>query len=117
MKKIGLLAIGVIAALVLFSNLMPMVSLAVSVVVLYFVFKEFLKTDSTAWKIILGIFGFFLLLTAVANIPAVLGLVAIYVLYLVYKKWKEMKATQVYEKDDPFQNFEKQWQELNKYKI
>lgn len=116
MKKFGLLIIGAIAALVLFSNVGPMVALAVSLVVLYFVFKEFLKADSIGWKIVLGIFGFFLLMTAAANIPAILGIVAIYVLYLVYKKWNETKSSPVVkEENDPFQNFERQWQELNKY--
>lgn len=118
MKKIGLLIIGAFAVLVLFSNLGPLATLAISLVVLYFVFKEFLKADSVGWKIVLGIFGFFLLLTVAANIPAILGLVAIYVLYLVYKKWNESKSstsTVVKEENDPFKNFEKQWQELNKY--
>lgn len=118
MKKLGLFVIAAIAALVLFSNVGPMVTLAISLVVLYFVFREFLKADSVGWKIVLGIFGFFLLMTAAANIPAILGLVAIYVLYLVYKKWNESKSatsTVVKKENDPFKNFEKQWQELNKY--
>jgi len=53
------------------------------------------------------------LLTAASNIPAIIGIVAAYVLFVVYKKWNNQKPTYKQE-NDPFQNFEKQWSELNK---
>jgi len=115
MKKIGLLLIGALAVFVLFSSIVPILAFAVSVIVLYLVFKEFMKTDSPVWRIVLGITGILLLISAAANIPAILGLVAIYVLYLVYKKWKDMKAASDYDDQDPFKNFERQWREFDKF--
>ena len=114
MKKFGLLLIGGIAALVLLSNLGPMVGLVVSLAILYFVFKQFLKTDSVWLKIGLGTLGIILLMAAASNVPAIVGIAAAYILYVVYKKWNANKVTAAGE-DDPFQNFEKQWAEINKY--
>lgn len=114
MKKFGLLLIGGIAALVLISNLGPMVGLVVSLAILYYVFKQFLKTDSFGLKVGLGILGFFLLMAAASNVPAIIGIAAAYILYVVYKKWNNTKSI-IKESDDPFQNFEKQWSELKNY--
>ncbi|MDZ5474019.1 flagellar basal body rod protein [Bacillus sp. 31A1R] len=112
MKKFGLLLIGGISALVLLSNLGPLVGLVVSMVILYFVFKQFLKTDSLGLKIGLGILGFILLMATASNVPAIIGVAAAYILYVVYKKWNEEKTAVVKEDNDPFQNFEKQWSQL-----
>lgn len=111
MKKVGLVAAGFIAAMVLISNLGPLVGLGVSLLVLYFVVKQFLKTDSTAGKIGWGISGLVLLMAAAANVPAILGIAAAYVLYLVYKNW-DKKDGAIKEESDPFVNFEKQWAQL-----
>ena len=113
MKKFGLLLIGGIASLVLLTNLGPLVGLVVSLAILYYVFKQLLKTDSFWLKIGLGILGLVLLTAAASNVPAIIGIAAAYILYLVYKKWNESKNI-VVEENDPFQNFEKQWSQLNK---
>jgi lia operon protein LiaI len=113
MKKFGLLLIGGIAALVLLANLGPLVGLVVSMAILYFVFKQFLKTDSKGMKIGLGILGIILLMASISNAPAIVGIVAAYILYVVYKKFKETKVNEIVS-NDAFQNFEKQWSELNK---
>ena len=55
MKKFGLLLAGSIAAIILLSTIGPMVGLLVSLVLLYFIFKQFLKTESTGGKIGLGL--------------------------------------------------------------
>jgi lia operon protein LiaI len=114
MKKFGLLLAGGIAAVVLLSTIGPMVGLLVSLALLYFIFKQFLKAKSTGGKIGLGIIGFIVLMASFHNVPAVIGVVAAYVLYLVYKKWNEKKYSVVAEESDPFVNFEKQWNELKK---
>lgn len=111
MKKFGLVVAGGIAAMVLISNLGPLVGLAVSLLVLYFAVKQFLKTNSTAGKIGWGIAGFFILMVTASNVPAILGIAAAYVLYLVYKNW-DKKEKAVYEENDPFVNFEKQWAQM-----
>jgi lia operon protein LiaI len=113
MKKFGLLLIGGISAMILLSTIGPMIGFLVSLVLLYFIFKQFLKTDSTGGKIGLGIVGFFILMASIHNAPAIIGVVAAYVLYLVYKKWNGNKRVMVKE-TDPFVNFEKQWNDINK---
>lgn len=112
MKKFGLLLIGGLSAMILLSTIGPMIGFLVSLVLLYFIFKQFIKTDSTGGKIGLGIVGFFILMASIHNAPAVIGVVAAYVLYLVYKKWNENKTIMTKEENDPFVNFEKQWNEL-----
>ena len=115
MKKFGLLLAGGIAAVILLSTIGPMVGLLVSVVLLYFIFKQFLKTKSIGGRIGLGIIGFIVLMASLHNAPAIIGVAAAYVLYLVYKKWNKKKVTKINAADDPFINFEKQWNELKNY--
>ena len=114
MKKFGLLLIGGIAAIVLLHNLAPMVGMVISLAILYFVVKRFLKTDSVLMKIGWGLIGFVALMASASNIPAVLGIAAAYVLYVIYKNWNKQK-TVVKEENDPFVNFEKQWSQLKNY--
>jgi lia operon protein LiaI len=114
MKKFGLLLAGGIAAIILLSSIGPMIGLLVGLAALYFIFKQFLKAESTGGKIVLGIIGFFVLIASIHNAPAIIGVLAAYVLYLVYKNWNSSKKTIVKEDYDPFVNFEKQWNELNK---
>lgn len=115
MKKFGLFLIGGLAALVLLSNLGSIIGLAISILILYLVFKQFLKANSTLGKIAWGILGLIILAASATNVPAILGIAAAYILYLVYKKWNETKAVEVkVEDNDPFLNFEKQWSELNR---
>jgi lia operon protein LiaI len=115
MKKFGLLLAGGIAAVILLSTIGPMVGLLVSLVLLYFIFKQFIKAESTGGKIGLGIIGFIVLVASIHNAPAIIGIAAAYVLYLVYKNWNKKKYTAVKEDSDPFVNFEKQWNELKNH--
>jgi lia operon protein LiaI len=115
MKKFGLLLAGGIAAMVLLSTIGPMAGLVISLVLLYLILKQFLKTKSTGGKIGWGIVGFIVLMGSLHNVPALIGVAAAFVLYLVYKKWNENKCTVVKEKADPFVNFEKQWNDLKNY--
>jgi lia operon protein LiaI len=115
MKKIGLLLAGGMAAIIFLSTIGPMIGLLVSLVLLYLIYKQFLKADSAGGKVALGIIGFILLMATIANAPAIIGVVAAYVLYLVYKNWNRSKRSVVKEETDPFVNFEKQWNELKNY--
>ncbi|RHW41537.1 flagellar basal body rod protein [Neobacillus notoginsengisoli] len=118
MKKFGLLVVGGIAVMILLSTIGPIAGMVISLAILYFVIKQFLKTDSTAAKIGLAIIGLIVLASAASNAPALFGVAAAYVLYLVYKKWNETKYTEsvseTHTEKDPFVNFEKQWNELHK---
>jgi len=115
MKKFGLLLAGGIAAVILLSTIGPLVGLAVSLVLLYYIFKQFMKADSTWMKVGLAMIGFVVLMASIHNTPAIIGVAAAYVLYLVYKKWNGTKSTVMKEESDPFANFEKQWNEMKHY--
>jgi lia operon protein LiaI len=114
MKKFLLFLAGLVALIVLLANIGPMILLGVSVWLLYVVFKQFMKSDSTAGKIGWIVAGLIILSIAVSNIYAVIGVAAAYALYWIYKNWTSKKE-EVYKKsDDPFTNFERQWAEMNK---
>jgi lia operon protein LiaI len=114
MKKFGLFIIGLIALMVVLANVGPLISLAICLVVLYFCFKQFMKSESTGARIAWAIISIIMLMSAISHFPAVLGLVAAYVLYLVYKKWNK-KNEVIVEDSDPFINFERQWKDLNNH--
>ncbi|AMM94385.1 flagellar basal body rod protein [Peribacillus simplex] len=113
MKKFGLFIVGLIALFMLLANVGPLISLAICLAILYFGFKQFMKSESTGAKIAWGSISLIVLVVAISHIPAILGLVAAYVLYLVYKKWNENDEN-VSKETDPFSNFEREWKELNK---
>lgn len=110
MKKILLFIAGVIALMVLVANIGPLILLGVSVWLLYLVLKQFLQTDSTSAKIGWAILGLVIVSFSFSNIYAVIGIAAAYILYVVVKKWNNEEDDPV--KDDPFVNFEEQWNEF-----
>ncbi|MFA1712153.1 flagellar basal body rod protein [Peribacillus frigoritolerans] len=114
MKKFGLFIIGLIALFLLLANVGPLISLAICLAILYFGFKQFMKSESTGAKIAWGSVSIIVLIVSISHIPAILGLVAAYVLYLVYKKWNENDESASSKESDPFSNFEREWKELNK---
>jgi lia operon protein LiaI len=114
MKKFGLFVAGGIAAIILLNSIGPMFGLVISLVLLYFILKQFLKAKSTGGKIGWAIIGLFVLNAAFHHIPALIGVAAAYVLYVIYKKWNEKVDIAHKENDDPFVNFEKQWNEIVK---
>jgi lia operon protein LiaI len=119
MKKFGLFILGFIAAIVLLANLGPMLGLAISLGLLYLVVKQFLKAEASSGKIIWAILGFIILAITIANLPAIIGIVAAYVLYVIYKNWNSKKENEIESESesqsDPFTHFEKQWAELKNY--
>jgi lia operon protein LiaI len=112
MKKFGYLLLGGVAVVVLLSNLAPMIALGISLLIMYYAYKGFIKTNSTFNKVVLAIIGVIALFASASNLPAILGFVAVYILYIVYKNWNKPQATKMKEDDDPFTNFEKEWNEL-----
>ncbi|MYL36687.1 flagellar basal body rod protein [Halobacillus litoralis] len=115
MKKFLLFLAGLTALGLLLANLGPMILLGASVWLLYIVFKQFVKSDSTAGKIGWIVVGLIVLSIAVSNVYAVVGVAAAYVLYWIYKNWTSRTQNSTSEKgDDPFTNFEREWADLNK---
>ncbi|MCQ6265023.1 flagellar basal body rod protein [Fictibacillus sp. WQ 8-8] len=113
MKKFGLFVLGGIAAITLLANIGHMIGLAIGLVILYFAVKGFMKAETTSKKILWGAAGVIAACAAISNVPALLGVLALYVLYLVYKGWNGKKS-ETGSADDPFVNFEKQWAEMNR---
>lgn len=114
MKKAGLIIIGGIAAIIALANVGPLISLVICLAILYYSFKQLLKSDNTGAKITWAIIVLVALMASVSHVPAILGLVAAYIVYLVYKKWNGDQKTVSEESSDPFTNFDKQWANLKK---
>jgi lia operon protein LiaI len=115
MKKSLLFVAGLIAAMILLANMGPIVLLVVSIWLLYLIFKQFMKAETTASKILWVIVGLAVLSMGISNLYAVFGIAAAIVLYLVIKNWKSTdKPLNEGNHNDPFTNFEHQWGELNK---
>jgi lia operon protein LiaI len=116
MKKVGLFIIGVIAAITILCSLGAMAGLAISAAILYAGIHFYLKSESTFAKVIWALVAIAGLLTAVANIPSFIGLIAIVALWYIVRKWDGKENTTVItaKTDDPFTNFENQWEELSK---
>lgn len=112
MNKFWLIVIGITAAILALANLGSLFALAISVAITYYTAKWFFRTDSLLMKVVWGTIAAVSGLTAIANVPAILGLAAIYVVYVIYKKWQDAPETK--KSKDPFVNFEKQWEELTK---
>lgn len=112
MKKIGLLIVGAIAAVIFAANLGHIIGMAISLGILYFAVRGFIKARSTGKKVLWAIAGIFALTISAANIPALFGIAAICLLYIIIKKWNSEKIPS--SKNDPFMNFEKQWEEMKR---
>src|SRR5690625_5257472 len=111
MKKCLLFIGALIAVLILIANIGPLALLALSVWLLYIIFKQFVKSDSTTAKILWFIIGLVVLSLGLSNIYAVLGIAAAYVLYIIIKNWNnEDNEIQINPmKDDTFSSFDQQW--------
>jgi lia operon protein LiaI len=116
MKKLGLFILGTIAAIIAIANLGPIIGLAISIAILYYAVKQFTKTDQTSKKVLWAVVGIIALCIAASNVPAILGIAALYILYMVYKEWKKEDpvVTEPKDDEDPFTNFEREWAELNR---
>ena len=100
MKKFGLLVLGIIAGIVALANLGSLLGLGVSALIVFAGIHFYLKSEST-----------FL------NVPGFFGILAIVGVWYVVKKWNNEPVSfskSAVKSDDPFVNFEKQWNELSK---
>ncbi|RAZ80887.1 ABC transporter permease [Planococcus halotolerans] len=113
MNKFWMTVIGIIAGIIALSNLGPIISLAFSGVIIYIGVHYYLRSSSTGAKIWWGFVAAVGAISAVSNVPAIIGVLAIAVLWYIYKKWNE-KEVSTSVKNDPFTNFEREWQKLNK---
>lgn len=114
MTKFLLFIGGLIAFFILLASIGPMVIFALSIWLLYIVFKQFMKSDSTIGKIGWVIVGLVIASITLSNIYALIGVAAIYAIYLIVKNWNKSDDSVVSEikSDDPFSNFEREWADI-----
>ncbi|KAA0958938.1 ABC transporter permease [Planococcus sp. ANT_H30] len=115
MNKFWLITLGIIAGIVVLSNLGHMIGLAVSLLIVYAGVHYYLKSTLTlakVWWVAVGIVGG---IAAISNVPALIGVAALVALWMIYRKWngQSVSVTAVKE-SDPFMNFEQQWNKLTK---
>ncbi|TFJ91813.1 flagellar basal body rod protein [Lentibacillus salicampi] len=115
MKKFLVFAGGMLALFIFLVNLGPMILLGVSIWLLYVIFKQFLKSNSTVGKVGWIALGLLVLSIGISNIYAIIGVAAAYALYLIYKSWKndDINDGHTPKDDDPFNNFERQWADIH----
>lgn len=118
MRHFLLIVGGLVAAIVLLLNLGPMLLLGVSVWLLYLIFKQFMKATSLSAKILWVILGLIVLSIGLANLYALIAIVAFFALYWIYKNWNRanpvVPSAITEGNDDPFMHFEKEWQDISK---
>ena len=116
MKKIGIAVLGITAAIVVLANLGSLLALAFSALIAYAGFHYFRKSNSTISKIFWGGVLILALLSAIANVPAFIGILAILGVWYAWRKWKDSENNNVISNvsNDPFVNFERQWNDITK---
>lgn len=114
MKKFLIVVLLIIGVCIALASIGPIIGLAISLAVAYFSFKQYMKSMETGSKIFWGIVGIIAIISAITNAPAIIGLIVIYGIYVGYKHLNESKTVTTKSNDDPFDNFEKEWEEFNK---
>ena len=118
MRKFLLLTGGVIAACVALALIGPLAGLLFSGLFVALGMHFYMASKSNFGKIFWFAVGLIGILSAVSNIPAMIGLAAIAIVYVIYKKWngEEVKIPTIEGKkeEEPCTNFEKEWSNLTK---
>lgn len=117
MKKVVLVTLGIIAGIIAVANIGSLIALAISALIAYAGIHYYRKSESTLLKLFWGGVLIIGLITAISNVPAFIGIVAMIGLYYIWKNWNKEQDDNIIEhkpSSDPFVNFERQWDELNK---
>ncbi|MFA1736900.1 lmo0954 family membrane protein [Lysinibacillus fusiformis] len=118
MRKFLLLTGGVIAACVALALIGPLAGLLFSGLFVALGMHFYMASKSNFGKIFWFGVGLIGILSAVSNIPAMIGLAAIAIVYVIYKKWNgenvKIPTIESKKEEDPFTNFEKEWSNLTK---
>ncbi|RTQ89368.1 ABC transporter permease [Lysinibacillus telephonicus] len=117
MKKLLILLVGVIAAIVALCMTGPLIGLAFSALLIYLGMHYYVKAKSVFTKVLWVVIGLIGVFSAISNVPALVGLAALILLYVLYKKWNNEEvsfSTLKVKENDPFTNFENEWAKLTK---
>lgn len=102
MKKFLTFILVLILIGVALANLGGLISLAIGLLITYYSFKKFVKTESIFKKIIWTIIGLVGLSIAISGLPSLIGVAAAILLYYLYKDYKNQKNL----KDDEFKIYD-----------
>lgn len=91
MNKLLMVIVAVIAIGLFLSNLGGLITLGVSIFLLYIIAKQFMEATTTGNKVLWIVLGLIVLGMAASSAYSIIGLVALYVLYVLIKKWREDK--------------------------
>lgn len=118
MKKILLLAVGIIAGIVAVANIGSLLALAISSIVAYAGLHYYRKSDNVLLKLFWAGVLIIGIITALTNVPAFIGIIAMIGVYYVWKMYQnEAPDDNIIEhrpSSDPFVNFEKQWDDMHR---
>ncbi|PIC57585.1 ABC transporter permease [Sporosarcina sp. P12(2017)] len=114
MKKLGLLLLGIVAGLTLALNVGPIIALAVTGAIALVSYHYWRKSHSMFAKVFWMTILIISVIGSISNIGAFIGIIALIGVYYVYRKWKDRNVNPNVISNDPFTNFERQWNELTK---
>lgn len=116
MKKIILLFLGFLAGIIVLVNLDSLLALAFSIFVAYIGFYYYKKSDSQATKMLWGGIILIGLFTALSNVSGFFGVLAVLATLYIWHQWRSKEKDKVIPSsaNDPFVNFERQWDEITK---
>ena len=116
MKKFGLVVLGITAGIIAVANLGSLLALALSAAIAYAGFHYFRKSESTVAKLFWGVvllmacsqrFRMYLLLSGSSRF-------SVSYMHGVNGKAQKITTSSHNVSDDPFVNFERQWDEITK---
>ncbi|PIC98370.1 ABC transporter permease [Sporosarcina sp. P29] len=114
MKKLGLLLLGIVAGLALVLNVGPIIALAVTGAIALVSYHYWRKSHSMFAKVFWMTILIISVISSISNIGAFIGIIALVGVYYVYRKWNDRNVHPNVISNDPFTNFERQWNELTK---
>ncbi|ARF14103.1 MULTISPECIES: lmo0954 family membrane protein [Sporosarcina] len=114
MKKLGLLLLGIVAGLTLALNVGPIIALAVTGAIALVSYHYWRKSHSMFAKVFWMTILIISVISSISNIGAFIGIIALIGIYYIYRKWNDRNVNPNVISNDPFTNFERQWNELTK---
>lgn len=114
MKNIGLCLLGIIAGLAVVLNIGPIIALAVTGAIALASYHYWRKSHSTFAKVFWMTVLVISIISSLSNVGAFIGIIALLGIYYVYHKWSDRNVNPDVTSNDPFTNFERQWNELTK---
>jgi len=108
MKKFLMFILVLILISVALANLGGLIALGLGLLITYYSFKKFMKTDSIFMKIVWAIIGLVGLSIAISGLPSLIGVAAAVLLYYLYKDYKNQKSF----KEDDFNIYDENFKPL-----